>query len=186
MHIKKYIKNFEREFRKRHRKEFKKARAAGSNGWHARRGFTLIEILIVIGIIAILAAVVLVAINPSRQFKLARDSQRVSNVNSILNAIDQDMAEHGGTFMCSTTPMVIPATSTDIATHTSDPNGGIGLATCLVPDYIAAMPFDPSNPNANYSNAFMYDTRYYVSQSDQGRITVSANGEITPTISVTR
>jgi prepilin-type N-terminal cleavage/methylation domain-containing protein len=34
-----------------------------------KKGFTLIEILVVIGIIGILATVVLVAVNPSRQFK---------------------------------------------------------------------------------------------------------------------
>ena len=50
-------------------------------------GFTLIEILVVIGLIAILAAVVLIAINPGRQFSQAHNSQRTSNVETILNAI---------------------------------------------------------------------------------------------------
>src|SRR3989344_8197864 len=59
-------------------------------------GFTLIEILVVIGIIAILAAIVIIAINPARQFKQARDTQRTSNVNAILNAVGQFIADNKG------------------------------------------------------------------------------------------
>ena len=77
-------------------------------------GFTLIEVLVVIGIIAILAAVVLVAVNPVRQFKLARDSQRTANVNALLNAIHQNISEHHGAFVCGGITRVLPTTLTDV------------------------------------------------------------------------
>src|SRR3954447_4730271 len=72
-----------------------------------RRGFTLIELLLVIGIIAILASVVIVAINPTKQLADARNAQRRSDVNTILNAVYQYAIDNGGAM-----PANIP---TDIA-----------------------------------------------------------------------
>ena len=51
------------------------------------KGFTLIEILIVIAVIAILAVVVVLSINPSSLFKGQRDSSRVSSLTTITNAV---------------------------------------------------------------------------------------------------
>ena len=149
------------------------------------RGFTLIEVLVVIGIIAILAAIVLVAVNPARQFKLARDSQRTSNVNAILNAIHQNMSEHKGSFVCGDDIRVIPENPTVVMSTT--PAGDPGdIASCLVPDYISALPFDPSLPNAHYIDVADYNTGYETYQDEDGRITVRASGELTTEISVTR
>lgn len=147
-----------------------------------KRGFTLIEILVVIGIIAVLAAVVLVAINPSRQFKLARDSQRMSNVNALLNSISQNIAEHRGVFTCGTEALVLPAVPTVVKSGT----GGIDLAPCLVPAYVSILPYDPSAAGAHFVSAADYDTQYVVYQDANGRVTASSTGEITPSISVTR
>ena len=146
------------------------------------RGFTFIEILVVIGIIAVLAAVVLVAINPSRQFKMARDSQRVSNVNALLNSISQNIAEHRGVFHCGAGPLALPAVPTVVKSEA----GGIDLAPCVVPAYISILPFDPSAVGAHYTSMTDYNTQYMVSQDTEGRVTASSTGEITPSISVTR
>jgi prepilin-type N-terminal cleavage/methylation domain-containing protein len=147
------------------------------------KGFTLIEILVVIGIIAILAAVVLIAINPGRQFKLARDSQRTSNVNAILNAVGQNIAENRGQFKCSGTVTAIPSTVTSLAS-----TGGFDIAPCLIPVFISSMPHDPSTIGAHYTSNTDYTTGYTIIQDTNGRVTVSApDTEIAePDISVTR
>lgn len=144
------------------------------------KGFTLLEVLIVIGIIAILASVALVAINPSRQFMMARDSERLSNVESIANAISQNMSENKGVFTCSGTAFDIPDSSTSIS------DDGANIAGCLAPDYLAIFPIDPNSPDAHYNSDSDYDTGYFLFKGDDNRISVKANGEMTPEIKAVR
>src|SRR5688572_8394818 len=116
-----------------------------------RAGFTLIELLVVIGIIGILAAIVLVAVNPGRQFAQARDAQRRADLLGITNAVYQFAAEHNGNLPdTDTDPNVnsFPATATCIGTGGSCFNLGaageieasVGQQEIVVPTYIAAIP----------------------------------------------
>src|SRR5689334_16750558 len=52
-------------------------------------GFTLLEILLVVALIAILAGVVILALNPTKQLSDTRNAARNVDVNTILNAIYQ-------------------------------------------------------------------------------------------------
>ena len=52
-----------------------------------KKGFTLIELIIVIGIIALLATTVILVINPAKIFQEARDSQRIADLGQVSNAL---------------------------------------------------------------------------------------------------
>ncbi len=141
------------------------------------RGFTLIEILIVIGIIAILAGVVLVAINPARQFAQANNSQRTSNVNAILNAVGQYIADTKGAL-----PSEITTSTTTLS------KAGIDLCNELVPNYLPSLPVDPTITTGAVTDcASNYNTNYGVVRDANNRVTVVAtSSQLNQTIEVTR
>lgn len=65
-------------------------------------GFTLLELLIVIAIIAILSVALVLVLNPAETLKKARDSQRISDLSTLKTAI--------GLYMTSVSPAYIGGT----------------------------------------------------------------------------
>ena len=140
----------------------------------SKKGFTLIELLVVIGILAILLAIVLIAINPARQFGQANDTRRQSDVTQVLNAIGAYEADKAGVL-----PAGIGPTPEDASYICSD----------IVPAYIPSLPVDPQvNNGAAYTvcpSPAAGATGYMVSKDSGGHVTVSATGS-QGTISNTR
>lgn len=58
-----------------------------------RKGFTLLELLIVMAILAILASILLVVVKPQQIFAKARDTQRKSDLRNLAQAIEVYMSE---------------------------------------------------------------------------------------------
>lgn len=154
----------------------------------SQKGFTLIELLVVIGILAVLLAITLIAINPARQFAQANDTKRRSDVNAILNAVGQYMADNKGE---------LPAGITAVSQSIADPDiavadDGADICAALVPTYIAALPTDPTTGDDEAIDetgcAGVYNTGYTIIQSAaNNRVTVAATPEIAgAVISVTR
>lgn len=153
-----------------------------ARNFKTQKGFTLIELLVVIGILAILLSIVLIAINPARQFGQANDTKRTSAVTQVLNAVGAYAADNKGNL-----PAGIPVAPT-AAAEISD--AGADLCALLVPNYIPALPTDPSLNAADVDSTCPanYVTGYFIQQDANGRVTVSApSTEISATdISITR
>lgn len=154
---------------------------------HHRRssqsGFTLLEILLVVAAIAILAGIVILAINPAKQLGDTRNAQRRADVNTILNAVYQYSIDNNGVLPTSIASSTCSIASNEIcATGAPSCSGLIDLGVLTANQkYLTALPTDPSG--ATTTNG----TGYRVVKNSNSRVTVCAvAAEQGATISVTR
>jgi type II secretion system protein G len=100
-----------------------------------QKGFTIVELLIVIVVIAILAAISIVAYNGIQQ--RARDTKRASDIGQVKKMLELYKADVGA----------YPAVCS------GGDNAGCNLSnvsTALVPKYTPSIPLDPRNPTTYY------------------------------------
>ncbi len=93
------------------------------------KGFTLIELLIVIAILGILAAAVLVAINPGKRTRQAQDAKRKNDIGAL---------------------------ATEIQGYYTTPGAGCyptNLQVLVTNSYLKQMPLDPTS-NSQYTYGF--------------------------------
>ncbi len=143
-----------------------------------RRGFTLVEILISIAIMAIIVGAYFVVANPAGQLSASRNNERTLNLETLTLAIGQNIADQGNEiFSCSSGS--IPTSTTDMGSG----SGQYNIAPCLVPGYLAALPVDPAASSSYYTSASNYNTNYSIVQNASGSITLSApHAELNQTI----
>lgn len=141
----------------------------------------MLEILLVVAAIGILAGIVIVAINPGKQLGATKNAQRMSNVNTILNAVYQYAIDNAGTLPTTITASdaEICVTGTLPATCVTDSFIDLSVLTANE-EYLTAIPTDPTG-------ATVTGTGYTIKATGNGRVTVSApSAEGGATITVTR
>ncbi|HXV27060.1 MAG TPA: type II secretion system protein [Candidatus Paceibacterota bacterium] len=152
---------------------------------YPRKGFTMLELLLVVAAIGILAGLVITALNPGARVTETRNSRRRVDVNIILNAVYQFALDNNGAL-----PSGIPTTSdcpgtagNEICRTGASSCSGLLALTELTDDdrYLVELPVDPSAASGSDG------TGYRISRSSTGRVTVCApeaeDGEV---ITVTR
>lgn len=109
------------------------------------QGFTLIELVIVFGILAIIGAFILVTIDPLAQFQKTNDAKRKSDLSQIQKALEayyQDVGSYPSSDDAD------PAKQYFI--HTIDAGDPVKeWGTSWMP-YMATLPKDPNDPSKKY------------------------------------
>jgi len=152
-------------------------KTTGSRSQHSL-GFTIVELLIVIVVIGILAAIVIVAYNGVTA--RSKDAKRSTELASVMKALELYHVDKGGYPLCSGTGTYVVGGTLEASTLTAC------VTDDLVPKYIASLPTDPVNSG---SRQYLYGVgfkktgavSYNVSQSDNYILGVKQDSVTSPT-----
>jgi prepilin-type N-terminal cleavage/methylation domain-containing protein len=135
-----------------------------------KKGFTLLELLIVIGILAILATVLIAVINPAELLRRARDTQRLSDLDALRSAISLfivDMPEpsignsanvyafaHVGTAITNCAGRTVTTSAARLTNGTGWIPVNFDNMSTKSP--LAALPVDPNPATSSASRYYLY------------------------------
>lgn len=151
-------------------------------------GFSMVELLLSIAVIAILVDIVILAINPAHQIAKAYNVKRKLDIETIQNGFMQYALDHGGTIQSVPSPPVadcaIPLAPapprrlctgdmTPVTCDFGEPNDGQGCvnASHIVPLYMKEMPADPDDATGG-NDDFQVD--YTIQFYRQGKVVTYA------------
>ncbi len=136
-----------------------------------KSGFTLIEVLLVVAIIAILAGIVIIAVNPSKQLGDSRNAQRQADVTTILNATYQYSIDNGSLPPAGGGAGITTAATEICATGAASCTGLIDLTPLTaLGKYVVSLPKDPQCATTCATNG----TGYKINKDANGRLVVAA------------
>jgi len=100
-------------------------------------GFTLVELLVVMAILGILAAILILAINPAEAQRKSRDATRLSNLATVRQSVDLAVADG------ATLPGTALAPFTGVSTGSRDTTIAGNWVGMIVSKYVSVLPVDP-------------------------------------------
>ncbi|OGK29351.1 hypothetical protein A3B02_00905 [Candidatus Roizmanbacteria bacterium RIFCSPLOWO2_01_FULL_42_14] len=115
-----------------------------------QKGFTLVEILIVVALIAILAVIALVTINPAEAQKRARDARRIKELGTLQGIVEQFMSDnpdYGGVTATSNETAAVPNSCATGWINKGDAGATNPIDVC---DYANTVPIDPLNRSGEF------------------------------------
>jgi general secretion pathway protein G len=101
---------------------------------HFQKGFTLIELVVVLLMIGVIAVMVLVSVDPLAQLQKSNDTRRKSDLSALQNALEMYYQDYGRYPSSSNTYTLSPAAS------------GLDWGSSWQP-YIGKLPKDPLSTN---------------------------------------
>lgn len=109
----------------------------------SKKGFTLIEMLIVIGILGVLATTLLLAINPAEAQKKSRDTKRLKDLATLQTILDEYISD-GNPFTgsCLTSATGCVSSTSGTSTQACGSANWLGIDVCK---YVQTVPVDPNN-----------------------------------------
>lgn len=158
---------------------------------HSQKGFTIVELLIVVAVVGVLVGIIFAALDPTMRFQQARAAVRQKSVNDILSALIEYRSDHEGHYPGANIPnsgevyMLVDgmqkttgcddhnsACLTDVTQDTHCMN----IHDLIDQEYLSSMPVSPTGKVVwdSGGNAGDNGSGYTVSVDTEGKVTVRA------------